>query len=122
MFEIEKSYTFEAGHILSKHEGVCAFPHGHSYKLFVTLSSRTLQKKGPKKNMIVDFHDIDKVVEVMLRDHLDHKWLNDTLKTDAPTAEFIAKWVFDYLFPHFPNLEVVSIFETGTSRASYRRK
>lgn len=119
MYEIEQAYQFEAGHVLKHHNGRCSSPHGHSYTLFVKLRSKELTKEGPKTNMIVDFYDIDKVVMPMIDQYFDHKWLNDTLQTDSPTVEFIAKWVFKHLKPHFPSLHCVTIHETANSKGSY---
>lgn len=74
---------------------------------------------GPKENMVVDFQEIGNLVKPMIDQYLDHQWLNDTLQTKAPTAEYIAKWVFDFLQPKLPGLFRVSISETATSTASY---
>ena len=40
MFELEKSFTFEAGHSLAHHDGKCKEPHGHSYCLVVHVQSK----------------------------------------------------------------------------------
>jgi len=122
MFEIEKKFRFEAGHQLIHHDGQCSEPHGHSYVLLVTIRSDHIEPKGPKKNMVMDFNDISNVVKPMIDKYLDHKWLNDTLGTDSPTAEFIAKWIFDYLNDPLPNLDHVTLYETETSRVTYRRR
>jgi 6-pyruvoyltetrahydropterin/6-carboxytetrahydropterin synthase len=119
VFEIEKSFSFEAGHQLIYHDGKCSHPHGHSYILKVTLLHSNLIASGPKKNMVTDFSDISTIINPMIDQYFDHHWLNDTLQTDSPTAEFIAHWIFCYLKPHFPYLKKVTIFETPTSSASY---
>ena len=120
MYTLEKSYTFEAGHSLCHHDGKCREPHGHSYTMTLHIQSASLQGSGPKTNMVVDFFDIGEVVKPLIKSHLDHHWLNNTLKTDSPTAEYIAKWVFDYLKPHLPGLIAVSIHETATSKVTYQ--
>ena len=120
MFEIEKTFAFEAGHELVHHDGKCKRPHGHSYLLTVYVAARELQKSGPKKNMVVDFGDIAAVVEPMIEDYLDHHWINDTLGTDSSTAEFIAKWIYDHLKPRLPGLSAIAISETTTAKVTYR--
>jgi 6-pyruvoyltetrahydropterin/6-carboxytetrahydropterin synthase len=121
MFEIEKSFRFEAGHQLEYHDGMCREPHGHSYQFFVTLKSEKLITSGPKKNMIIDFIELGEIVKPMIEKYLDHKWLNDSLNSDSPTAEFIAKWIFDHLSPQLKDLYSITLFETETSKVIYRR-
>ena len=55
MFEIERKFTFEAGHILVHHDGRCSQPHGHSYKISISLHSENIIDEGPKKNMVFDY-------------------------------------------------------------------
>lgn len=121
MFEVEKRFHFEAGHVLVHHNGRCSTPHGHSYVLQVVIRSETLIPSGPKKNMVIDFYTISDVVKPMIFDYLDHKWLNDSLQTDSPSAEFIAKWIFDYLENKLPGLYSITIFETSSASATYRK-
>lgn len=120
MFYIEKTFSFEAGHVLTHHDGKCAEPHGHSYVLTVHLRSEELIAQGPKKNMLLDFQDICAIVKPMIVEYLDHQWLNKTLENDSPTAEFIAKWIFDHLKPKLSPLFAVTLFETATSKVYYQ--
>lgn len=119
MYEIEKTFRFEAGHVLTKHDGKCAVPHGHSYVLQLALRSERLVESGPKTNMLIDFHDLDRMVKPMIEEYLDHRWLNDTLNSDSPTVEFIAKWIYDFLKPKLPMLKTVTLYETASSKATY---
>ena len=121
MFEIIKKFRFEAGHQLQHHDGECRDPHGHSYQLLLTLRSKELNDSGPKINMVMDFKEIEEVVQPMIEKYFDHRWLNDTLETDSPTAEYMAKWIFDYLHSKLPALHSVSLCETETSKAIYTR-
>lgn len=120
MYQIEKTFHFEAGHVLTHHDGKCATPHGHSYVLTVYLRRATLNANGPKKNMVMDFQDINRIVKPMIFDYLDHKWLNTSLENDSTTAEFIAKWIFDHLKPKLPDLFAVSLYETANSKVYYQ--
>jgi len=121
MFEIEKSFTFEAGHTLRHHLGACSKPHGHSYEVTITLQKKELHQEGSKKNMVEDFATISEAAKSMLETYLDHCWLNDTLQTDSPTAEFIAKWIFDHLESKLEGLKAVKVKETAKSSACYSR-
>ena len=120
MFELRKTFTFEASHQLEYHDGKCANLHGHSYTMVVELSSACLQTTGPKQNMVMDFQDISKVVKALLKSHLDHHHLNHSLGTDSPTAEYIAQWTFNKLHSSLPLLTAVEIRETASSSVTYR--
>lgn len=120
MYEIEKSFTFEAGHILKNHDGKCAKPHGHSYTLSIVLRSKTLIENGPKSQMVMDFYDIGQVVKPMIEKYFDHCWLNDSLTSETTTIEFMTKWIYDYLKPKLPLLYSITLYETATVRATYR--
>ena len=119
MYTLEKSFHFEAGHQLMHHDGECAMPHGHSYVVTIKLTAKELIKEGPKQHMIMDFRDVAKIVKPMIMTYFDHRWLNTTLQTDSPSAEFIAKWIFDYLAPQLPGLTSVKVQETATSSVTY---
>lgn len=121
MYELEKTFHFEAGHVLEYHDGKCREPHGHSYTLTVKIRSNTLIASGPKMNMVQDFSDISAIVKPMIEAHLDHKWLNDSLNTKTPTTEVIVKWIYDYLEPRLPLLYSICISETASSKVTYTR-
>lgn len=122
MFELEETFPFEAGHILKHHDGRCSSPHGHSYVLIVKVRGTQLIPSGPKTNMVIDFYDIINIVHPMIDAYFDHKWLNDTLKSDSVTVEYMSKWIFDYLEPHIPGLHAITVCETQTSRVTYTKQ
>ena len=119
MFEVEKSFSFEAGHVLDHHDGHCSNPHGHSYVISVILRVQDTIKEGPKKNMVFDFLDVNAIVKPMIDQYFEHKWLNDTLETDSPTAEYIACWIYNFLFKKLPCLYAVTVKETASSKVTY---
>ena len=47
MFEVTVEDTFAAGHYLRNYKGKCENPHGHNYKIRVTLAGAELDKAGP---------------------------------------------------------------------------
>ena len=120
MFQLEKTFHFEAGHCLIHHDGKCRQPHGHSYVLTIHLQREDLIATGPKRNMLMDFLDVSAVVKPMIEKYLDHQWLNDTLESDSTTAEYIAKWIFDHLKPELPDLYAVSLYETSSAKVTYQ--
>ena len=91
MYQITKKYFFNAAHSLpSLPEGnKCYNLHGHNYTLEICLESDWLDDHG----MIVDFTDIDWVVNPLIK-KVDHSNLNDLF--DFPTtSENLAKWFYE---------------------------
>lgn len=67
----------------------------------------------------MDFADI-KAAFAPLLERLDHVYLNDVPGLENPTAEAIARWIYDQLQPRLPGLYSVEIAETCTSGCIYR--
>jgi 6-pyruvoyltetrahydropterin/6-carboxytetrahydropterin synthase len=75
--------------------------------------------------MVIDFVKLKKILNKIL-DSLDHKCLNNLsfFKTDQPTAENIAKYIYKKLkekLLHYKNVEKIKIivWETPIQYASY---
>jgi len=118
MWTLTKKFSFEASHQLTHHDGPCARLHGHSYHGHVEVRGDHLQGSGPKLGMVLDYGDISKVLKPAIA-ALDHQHLNDILDTNGPTAEVIAKWLFEVLAPNIPGLSAVVIEETDSSSCRY---
>ncbi len=125
MFRLFKEFRFEASHQLKDHDGKCANLHGHSWRgEIVVKGAHGLGTQGPKRNMVIDYGVLSELTRE-IENELDHKHLNDVLKEDMPTSEFIAKWIFAKVQPKLQTqtehayLESVSIEETCTTRCEY---
>jgi 6-pyruvoyltetrahydropterin/6-carboxytetrahydropterin synthase len=119
MFEIEKTFTFEAAHELKHHDGKCKNMHGHSYILQIAVRKADLIPSGPKVNMVMDFQDVNDVVKPLIEEYLDHRILNETLQSDSTTVEFVCKWIFERLESKIEGLHRITLYETATSKATY---
>ena len=115
---IRKQFSFEAAHVLPHHDGKCSRLHGHSYRLDVTVAG-PLQSSGPATGMIVDFDALGVLVGSTVIDVLDHRSLNDVI--DNPTSENIVAWIWGRLEPKLPQLEELTLWETATACAIFRR-
>lgn len=113
---LAKSFTFEAAHFLpcfpDGHK--CRRMHGHSFKVEVVVEG----EMDPAKGYLVDYGDIKKAISPV-HDALDHRCLNEVAGLENPTAEMLAKWVWDRLKPTLPLLTQVIVCETCTSRCVY---
>jgi 6-pyruvoyltetrahydropterin/6-carboxytetrahydropterin synthase len=88
---ITKIYSFEMAHILQDYDGPCRNIHGHSYKLFVTVSGTPIQdENSPKKGMVMDFRDLKAIVKDHIVMRFDHALVLSN-KTDPDLIESIKK-------------------------------
>ncbi len=114
---LQKTIEFQSAHWLPTfpqgHK--CRRMHGHSFYADLFVEGEVDQAKG----YLMDFGDIMKAVNPV-RDRLDHYLLNDVPGLENPTAENIARWIYDQLKPALPLLVEVKVRETCTSAAIYR--
>lgn len=122
MYRLSKEFRFEASHQLVGHDGKCARLHGHSWLMTVEIMGNELIEVGPKAGMLMDYGDLKAAVEPIVEQHLDHWHLNDSLASNRPTSEFIARWAFDALAPRLPSLLAVTISETCTTACRYEKR
>jgi 6-pyruvoyltetrahydropterin/6-carboxytetrahydropterin synthase len=123
MYEVTAEDTFAAGHYLRDYKGKCENPHGHNYKVQVTLRGEKLDRAG----LLLDFKNL-KVVMKHVIDYLDHQMMNDIepFTRINPSAENLAKYFFDETNARLKQatdgrvgVKQVTIWETETSIATY---
>ena len=131
MFYVIKALYFSYAHRLLNYPGKCKALHGHNGKAEIILSSKELDQHG----MVKDFNEIKGCIGSWIEEELDHKtFLNkddplavvlqnagETIYPMSvnPTAENIAKIIYDYAQKEgFPVTEV-RLWETDTSCATY---
>ncbi|MDX9725780.1 MAG: 6-carboxytetrahydropterin synthase [Bacteroidales bacterium] len=70
---VTKEFTFEMAHALWNYDGPCKNVHGHSYRLFVTLSGSPVDDASdPKNGMVIDFSDLKRIVSEEIVRIFDH--------------------------------------------------
>lgn len=131
MFRVTQEIEFCYGHRLLNYDGKCKNLHGHNGKAVIVLEAETLDRRG----MLVDFSDIKRHVAGWIDANLDHRMiLNEAdpvvpmlqeqgeplFLIDAnPTAENIAKLIYDFAKAHKLPVREVSLWETFKSHATY---
>ena len=70
MFEVTVEAGFSSGHYLRNYRGKCENPHGHNYKVFITLQGKDLDEAG----LLLDFKLLKQVMRPVV-DYLDHQFL-----------------------------------------------
>ncbi len=116
MFKITKEFSFEASHQLHglPPDHPCTRLHGHSYRVVMVLEGESLSEVG----FVRDYRDLD-AVKRFIDERLDHRHLNDVLPCN-PTAENLARFLFEKFRPAFCELAAVRVSETAKTWAEYR--
>lgn len=114
--KLSKTFRFEAAHSLPTFpEGhKCRRLHGHSFRFDVVVEGEV----DPAKGYLIDYGDIKKACDPIVK-QLDHYYLNDIDGLSNPTAEMIAKWLWDRIKPQLPLLSKIVVNETCTSSCEY---
>ena len=123
MYEVTVEDTFSSGHFLRNYKGKCEKPHGHNYKVRITLRGETLDVSG----LLLDFKDLKHVMRPVI-DRLDHHMLNDLepFTEINPSAENLARYFYDETNQQLSEMtggrvrvKDCTIYETDTTTATY---
>jgi 6-pyruvoyltetrahydropterin/6-carboxytetrahydropterin synthase len=104
--DLTTSYVFDAAHRIAGHPGKCAWLHGHTYHLEVTVSSPTLNPLG----MVMDFDDLRDAVRKAVLDLWDHATLLAADDPLGPAISAVQREAPDrvVLLPGHPTAEVLT--------------
>ena len=131
MYSVTKVIQFCYGHRLLNYQGKCRYLHGHNGRVEIELASDRLDPRG----MVWDFGEVKAVIQTWIDRELDHKMLLNRkdpalpilrrmgepvfIMDENPTAEAIAKQIFDYARLQGLPVAVVRLWETAASVATY---
>lgn len=132
MYGVTREIPFCYGHRLLEYSGKCKYLHGHNGTAVISLEAQSLDQLG----MVVDFSRLKSTLGKWIDDHLDHRMIlhredpalaylqsqgEPVYVLDVnPTAENIAKLIFDQACAlGFPVVEV-KLWETASCYAAYR--
>ena len=111
---LDVEFHFAAAHRLPRYDGPCSRMHGHNYRVVVCVEGEV----DPKSGMVADFGRIKEIVQEHVLSRADHRTLNDVLEN--PTAENIARWIFETVAPHLPGLAEIRLYEVPDCCVTYR--
>ena len=123
MYEVTVEAGFSSGHYLRNYFGKCENPHGHNYKVLVTLAGDELDETG----LLLDFKLLKNVLRPVI-DRIDHQMLNDLEPFIElnPSAENLAKYFYDQTSAQLHQMTAgrvrvkdCTLYETDTSFARY---
>jgi 6-pyruvoyltetrahydropterin/6-carboxytetrahydropterin synthase len=131
-FQVTKVVSFSYGHRILGHAGKCRHLHGHNGTVEIDVESDVLDRLG----MVVDFGLVSEVAKRWIDENLDHRMIlqrddpavpalqalgEPLFLTEAnPTAEHLAQLVWQAAAAAGLAVREVRLWETPTSRASYR--
>jgi 6-pyruvoyltetrahydropterin/6-carboxytetrahydropterin synthase len=141
VIRVTKEFPFEMAHALWNYDGPCRNVHGHSYRLFVTLSGIPVEEQGnPKNGMVIDFSDLKSIVKKEIVSVFDHavvvssnfdkektemftRMFGNTVLVDyQPTCENLISDFAGRIAKHLPpgvTLHNLKLYETATSFAEW---
>ncbi len=133
MYQVTREIPFCYGHRLLNYSGKCKNLHGHNGLAVITIESEGLDQLG----MVTDFSNIKAVVSQWIDDNLDHRMIlskEDPLLPILrgveepvfvmevnPTAESIAKLIFDFVENAGFPVTKVKLWETSSCFATYSK-
>jgi len=70
---VTREFSFEMAHVLKGYDGPCRNVHGHSYRLFVTITGKPVNDNtSPRNGMVLDFTDLKEIVVHTIIERFDH--------------------------------------------------
>ena len=131
MYSVSKRIEFCYGHRLLDYDGNCRYLHGHNAVVEIEVAAASLDGQ----NMVIDFTEIKARLKGWIDRELDHRMIlrhDDPLVAvlrshgepiylldSNPTAERIARLLFDVSREHGLAVARVTVWETPTSSATY---
>jgi 6-pyruvoyltetrahydropterin/6-carboxytetrahydropterin synthase len=132
MYRVMRELRFCYGHRLLGHAGKCRHLHGHNARAVIVLEVERLDRLG----MVVDFGDVKQLVGGWIDATLDHRLIlhrDDPLLgylreqgepvyalDENPTAENLARLIWDFAAARGLPVVEVHLWETDDSCASFR--
>ncbi len=131
MYSVTRLIHFCYGHRLLDYDGKCRHPHGHNGRIEITIRKGSLDRLG----MVMDFEEIKAKVQRWVDTELDHRMLLNkrdplvkilrglgepvVVMDGNPTAENIARLIYDYARQQRLPVAGVRLWETVNSYAEY---
>lgn len=131
MYSVSKTFSFCYGHRLLGDPGKCSRLHGHSAKVTITIAEENLDQAG----MVCHFNTLKEKIGSWIDSSLDHKMilnkddpLAKVLKAAGeefvevefnPTAENLARFIYEYAKGKHLSVTEVEVWESETSKGVY---
>jgi 6-pyruvoyltetrahydropterin/6-carboxytetrahydropterin synthase len=118
-YELSQTFYFDAAHTLRRQietKGSRRI-HGHTYHAEITLAG----VPDPTTGMVIDLGEVRREIQ-LLRDQLDHHFLDEVPGLGPATLENLASFIFQKISQVFPQLVQVTVLRRSMGdRCSIRR-
>lgn len=140
MYSIRSEAHFDSAHFLAGHDGKCKNIHGHRWVIEAEVASDELISDGPLRGMVSDFAILKKSLQE-IADRFDHTLIYEagtlwdttlialqdqgfalTEVLFRPTAEHLAKYIYDQLSEQGFLVLETAVNESPANRAVFRRQ
>lgn len=137
MYYIKTEAAFDSAHFLKGYKGKCSNLHGHRWRVVASVKGESLREDEQTRGMVADFGDIKSALK-SLCDDLDHCFIYEkgSLKEATlealrieefrlvemafrPTAENLARYIFEVLSGQGFEMHEVEVYETPGNVAVY---
>jgi 6-pyruvoyltetrahydropterin/6-carboxytetrahydropterin synthase len=112
MYTLKVSEHFDAAHHLESYEGKCARVHGHRWIVEAEVAGDTTDDTG----IVHDFRRLREILRSILPDHLD---LNEVYTDISPTAENLARVLYERMQARVPETVALTVWESPECGCRY---
>jgi 6-pyruvoyltetrahydropterin/6-carboxytetrahydropterin synthase len=112
MYTLKVREHFDAAHHLEGYQGKCARVHGHRWTVEVEVVGDRTDSIG----MVYDFGQLRRTLRGILPDHLD---VNEVYPDMNPTAENLARVLFEQMKARVPETVAVTVWESPECSCRY---
>ena len=118
MMLVYRRFRFHSARYLPKLKDnhICKQTHGHTFNLTVFIKGEV----NPKDGFVIDFFDIDEIINKNVLPLIDHKLLNEIDGLENPTSENLIKWIWERIHNHFNGLSKLKLSEDHGTGIIYR--
>ena len=118
MMTVFRTFRFHSARHLPNLEDnhICKKMHGHTFNLTIHIIGDIDRNSG----FVMDFYDIDKIVNKEIISKIDHKVLNDLENLSNPTSEELSKWIWLKLDKHLKGLSKIVLSEDHGTGIIYK--
>lgn len=140
MYYLKTEQSFDAAHFLKGYEGKCSNIHGHRWRVVAQIRSEHLSLQPQTRGMVVDFSELKASLKAIC-DRCDHCLLYEAgslrpqtvhaLEEEGfrleevpfrPTAEHLARWIYEWMREQGHGVDRVEVYETPTNCAAYEEE
>ena len=116
--QVFRSFRFHAARYLPNLDDshICKKMHGHTFNLTIYVEGNINKKDG----FVIDFFEIDKIVNTNIISIIDHQVLNNIPNLENPTSEYLSKWIWKNLVNKIKGLYKITLSEDHGTGIIYK--